>query len=75
MRGCGGYGQQEQGSVRPAAVILPPCHLLGIGCEVAPADMVVLSDLGTAQAGEEAFRLIGAGAVIRERDAVIDKFL
>ena len=33
---------------------------------------VVLAELGPAQADEVALGLIGAGAVIRERDAVVD---
>jgi hypothetical protein len=33
---------------------------------------VVLADLGPAQAGEETLGLIGASAVVREREAVID---
>ena len=36
------------------------------------ADVVVLSNLSAAQVGEEAFDLIGVGAVQVKRDRVID---
>ena len=55
-----------------AAHILAPCHLASIEAEVDAADVVVLAELGPAQAREVALGLIGAGAIVRERDAVVD---
>src|SRR5215213_9548409 len=54
------------------AHILAPRHLPGVEAEIHAADVVVLAELGPAQAAEEALGLIGAGAVIREREAVVD---
>ena len=51
-------------SVGLAAHILAPCHLAGILAKIFAADTVVLAELGTAQASEIAFNLIGAGAIV-----------
>lgn len=52
--------------------ILAPCHLTGVEAQVDAADVVMLADLGATQAREVALGLVGAGAVIREGDAVVD---
>ena len=56
-------GGLMQRPVRLAAVVLPPSHLDRVGGQVFAADVVVLADLGAAQAGEEALGLVRAGAV------------
>ncbi len=62
--------------VQRAVVLAPgvfaPRHLAGVGAEVLAADVVVLAPLGPAQPREVAFRLVGAGPVIAERDGVVD---
>jgi hypothetical protein len=54
------------------AVILAPSRLVRILVQVAVADEVMLLDDGAAQAGEVAFSLIGAGAVLAIGFAVAD---
>ncbi len=71
MRHRSGNHRREQRAVRLTAVVLTPCHLTGILMQVLPADPVMLAELGTAQTGEVAFRLIGACAVIQERYRVV----
>ncbi len=61
----------EISSVRLAAVVLPPRHLRRVEAQVSPADMVVLADLGAAQAGKEALGLVGASAVQAETLRVV----
>jgi hypothetical protein len=51
-------------AIRPAAVVPAPCHLVAVGAEMPPADVMVNAHLGAAQTGEVAFRLVRAGAVI-----------
>lgn len=65
-------GQGEQLAVVVAAMILAPGHLASVGVEVCATDLVVLADLGPAQAGEVALRHVGADAFIHERNRVID---
>ena len=60
------------GAVVLAAHVLAPRHLAGIEAEIVAADPVVLAELGAAQAREVALGLIGAGAIVREREAVVD---
>lgn len=52
--------------------ILPPSDLTSIEAEISPADVVVLADLGAAEAGEVGHGLVGARAVQAERDGMID---
>lgn len=60
------------GLVVGAAVVLAPSGLSRVLVEVLLGDVVVLADDGAAQAGEVAFRLIGAGAVKAVGEAVVD---
>lgn len=60
------------GLVVLAAVILAPRGFGRVLVEVLLGHMVVLADDGAAQAGEVAFRLIGAGAVEAVGEAVVD---
>ena len=61
-------------SVVLAAPILVPRALTRVERQVDTADVMVLAELGPAQAREVALGLIGAGAVVAERDAVVDPF-
>jgi hypothetical protein len=72
MRGGGGSDKLVQGSVRVAAVILALRHLASVGDQIPAADVVVLADLRATEPGELRLRLIGAGAVVLERDAMVD---
>jgi hypothetical protein len=69
-------GRAEDGDVLglvvAPAVILAPRGFRGVLVQVLLADVVVLADDGAAQAGEVAFRLIGAGAVEAVGEAVVD---
>jgi len=56
----------------PAAGCLPPSHLPGIRQQVLPADMVVLPPLCSPEPGEEGLGLIGAGAILAQRDGMIN---
>lgn len=67
-RGC----QSVEGAVRLLPRVLSPCHLHGIGGYILAADVVVLAHLGTAKAGKVTLGLVGAGAVIREGDGLVD---
>lgn len=67
-----GHQTGEQVAVRLPAVILAPCHLSGVAVQVQAADVVVLAPLRPTQAGEETFRLIGAGVVVAVGQRVID---
>ena len=51
---------------------LPPRHLPGVEAQVRPADVVVLADLGPAQAREERFGLVGACLVGGVSGLVVD---
>jgi hypothetical protein len=55
-----------------AAVVLAPCRLVGVLVQVLVRDVVMLAVHGAAQAGEVAFRLIGAGSVEAVGEAVVD---
>ena len=55
-----------------AAGVLAPSHLDGVGGRVLAADVVVLTHLHPAQAGEVALRLVGARAAEAERDRMVD---
>jgi len=48
-------------AVRDPAVVLAPRHLASVGVQVPAAHVVMLAPLGTTQAREVAFRLIGSG--------------
>ena len=61
-----------QRPVRHPPPILAPGHLDGVGQQVLAADVVVLTQLGAAQAGEVAFGLVGAGTILGERDRMVD---
>ena len=68
-----------QRPVRQPAAVLTPRHLNGVGSElngvgseVFAADVVVLAQLGAAQAREVALGLVRARAVLGERDRVIN---
>src|SRR5690606_6842422 len=52
--------------------ILAPASFGCIGVEIRSGDMVVRPDLHAAKAAEIAFRLIGADALVIERNRVID---
>lgn len=52
--------------------VLAPRHLARVELEVYARDMVVLPVLGPAQPREVALGLIGAGPLVREREAVVD---
>jgi len=70
-------GSRDHGeliAVADAAMVLPPRHFVGVGAQVRPSDMVVDALFGAAQAGEIAFRHVGARAVERVRLLVIDAF-
>ncbi len=71
-----GQRRRRSGVVQPAvcrpAAILAPSHLGGVEAEVLAADVVMLADLSAAQAGEEAFRLIGARAILGEGNRVVN---
>lgn len=58
--------------VRLAAIVLALRHLARVSMEVRAGDVVMLADLGTAQAGEERLGLIGAGAVEAVGFPVVD---
>lgn len=65
------------GALELRAVVLPPhvlapCHLPGVERQIDARDVVVLAVLGPAQPGEVALGLVGASAVVREGEAVID---
>lgn len=68
----GGNRHQELFAVRLVPIIFAPRHLAGIGSQEAPADVMMRPNLGTTQAGEEAFRPISAYAFVHEGDGVID---
>jgi hypothetical protein len=53
--------------------ILAPRHRASVLVEILAADLRVLTEPGPTQAAEEALDLIGAGAVIGEGDAVVDR--
>ena len=64
--------ERIQGAVRQAAGILAPRHLVRISRQVPARNVMMRADLGATQAGEVAFRLVRASAVVHERDRVID---
>jgi hypothetical protein len=71
-QGGGGY-QVPVIAIRAAAVVLPPRHFVAVGAEMPAADVMMNAHLGATQAGEIAFRLVRAGAVIGHvLDRVID---
>lgn len=53
-------------------MILAPRHLARVAAQVDPADAVVLAQFGAAQAGEKAFRLIGACFIRAVGQRVVD---
>ncbi len=64
-RACRGLVQRP---VRHPPLILAPRYLNGIGQQVFAADVMVLARFGAAQPGKVAFGLIGASAVLGERN-------
>ena len=54
-------GGRELRTIGSAACVLTPCHFAGVRVQVRTGDVMVLTDFGAAEAGEIAFRLIGAG--------------
>lgn len=72
MRQCRRRDHQILLAIADAAVVLAPSHLTSIGVEVRAAQVMVMTHLGATDAGEEAFRLIGAGALRRVCVLVVD---
>lgn len=68
----GGSNAASLLAIGKAAMILPPCHLVRVGREIRPRDMMVRPNFGTAKAAEIAFGLIGADALVHEANTVID---
>ena len=64
----GSHDQQEQVAVAFPTGVLAPRHFVGVGVEVLAGNVVVGADFSPAQAGEEAFSLIGAGVLVPEVD-------
>jgi hypothetical protein len=59
--------------VGDAPVVFAPCHLVGVGLQQMPADPVVNTELGAAQPGKVALRLIGTATILAfELDRMID---
>ena len=59
-------------AIADPAIIFPPIHFRRIGREIGTGDMMVRPDFRATQAGEKAFRHVGAGIVRAIRLAVID---
>lgn len=53
-------------------MIFTPCDFRRVGVQVLTADMMVLAKLGATRSRKVGLRLIGARAVLAERDRVID---
>jgi hypothetical protein len=51
-------------AVADAAGVLAPSHFAGVGRQVRTSNLMMNTDLRTAQAGEERLRLIGLGVII-----------
>lgn len=64
MRQRGADRHQVLLAVADAAVILAPRHFSGVCGEVGATDVVVNADLSATDAGEEAFRAVGAGFAV-----------
>lgn len=71
LHGEGRYLVHE-GTIALAAMVFPPSHFRRIALKVLAADVVVNTDLGPAQAGEEGFRLVCASALQTVRLLVVD---
>src|ERR1700722_15136302 len=65
-------GGHEWRTVGRAARVLAPCHFTGILVQIRTGDVMVLTDFSAAEAGEIAFRLIGAGTIHAVGATVID---
>src|SRR4029077_19117069 len=72
MAGRQTAGSHELRTVRGAALILTPAHFAGILVQIWTGDTMVLTDFGAAEAGEIAFRLIGAGTIHTIGAPVVD---
>ena len=72
MAGCRLNNLRKLRTVGNAAVVLAPRHLVRIGGEIPPGDVVVRPDFSAAQAAEKRLRLIGAGIRRRIGHAVVD---
>ena len=72
MRQRRSRGGLVQRPIRHPATIFPPRHLDGVGQQVLAADVMVLAQLGAAQAREVAFGLVRASAVLGEGNRVVD---
>ena len=65
-------GGGELFAVGGAAGVLAPGQLAGILVQIRTGDMMMLADLGAAQPGEIAFRLIGTGTIHAVGATVVD---
>ena len=72
MAGRQTAGGHELRTVGGAAGVLTPGHFAGILVQITTSDVMVLTDFGAAEAGEIAFRLIGAGAILAVGAPVVD---
>src|SRR5947209_10054085 len=60
-------------AVRDAAVVLAPCHLVGVSLQQMTADPMMNSELGTPETGEIGLGLVGAAAFLAlELDRVVN---
>lgn len=53
-------------------MLVAPSHLANVAAQVDAADVMMLAEFGPAQAGEEAFSLIGAGIFRAVGQRVVD---
>lgn len=65
-------GHQIKLAVAHSPIVLSPRHLVRVGVQVRPGDVMVNPDLRTAKSAEEAFRLICASLAVRVSERVID---
>src|ERR1700685_2067114 len=65
-------GGHELRTVGRAARVLAPGHFAGVLVQIRTGDVMVLTDFGAAEAGEIAFRLIGAGTIHAVGATVVD---
>ena len=62
MRQSRAGNSDELLTVGDAAVVLTPCHFVGVGAQITAGDVVVNADLGAADAAEKALRHVRASA-------------
>src|SRR5277367_4923525 len=72
MAGRQTAGGHELRAVGGAAGVLTPGHFAGILVQITTSDVMVLTDFGATKAGEIAFRLIGAGAILAVGAPMVD---